>query len=185
MTLEHKTGSMLVIGGCRSGKSSYALEYCNHIAKGTKYFLATSVPLDDEMNQRVTSHQKERGSDWQTIEEPVNINQVLLGLPERTGVVLVDCITLWISNLMAQRMGADDMFQEAHDLGSTLQDLPFPVVLVTNEVGSGIVPENALARAFRDNAGKVNQIIANAVDRVVYTVAGIPMQIKPGSVPLA
>jgi adenosylcobinamide kinase/adenosylcobinamide-phosphate guanylyltransferase len=170
-----------VIGGCRSGKSSYALDQANKVKGSHKYFIATSVPMDSEMEQRVIKHRQERGDDWQTIEEPVLIHEKIREKAETADVILVDCLTLWVSNLLFH--GYDDQGVETllTALENALESSKCPVFLVSNEVGCGIVPENRLARAFRDAAGFVNQRMAKAADSVVMTIAGIDVQIKPGN----
>lgn len=182
--LDHTT--LMVIGGCRSGKSSYALNRANHIHEvfqpdhqQQKLFLATSVPTDAEMEERVVKHQNERGNDWRTIEEPVRIDRVIKEESVTSSVILVDCLTLWTSNIIYELKSPDRIEQAIANLETTLKDPSCPVILVTNEVGYGIVPENSLARQFRDLAGAVNQRVAAVVDRVVQTVAGIDVQIKP------
>lgn len=170
---------MMVIGGCRSGKSAYALDHCNQYFGKHKYFLATSVPMDAEMAHRVNKHQLDRGKDWNTIEEPAALLEAIQKISPRADIVLVDCLTLWVSNLMARDIDQDRIILEARNLCDRLKDLACSVAFVSNEVGSGIVPENSLARRFRDTAGMVNQVMAAHVDEVIYMVSGIPMQIKP------
>ena len=174
-----KKSVTFVIGGCRSGKSSFALNQANQIADKKKYFIATSVPTDSEMEKRVIKHQQERGKDWQTIEEPVEIHGIINQYSSRAGVILVDCLTLWASNLLFQSKDTDQFDTAISDLENALEKSLCPIFLVSNEVGMGIVPENDLARKFRDFAGLVNQRIASVSDRVVMTVAGIDVQIKP------
>ena len=175
----------LVIGGCRSGKSSYALNEANQIAGGAKgaeqpgYFIATSVPTDQEMEDRVVKHQRERGPEWTTIEEPVQIDKAIMDLSLNARVILVDCLTLWTANLMFELKDQDRIEAAVQGMENALLTVPCPVFLVSNEVGYGIVPENQLARQFRDLAGSVNQRMARAADRVVQVVAGIDVQIKP------
>ncbi len=169
----------LVIGGCRSGKSRFALDAANKISGNHKLFLATSVPADAEMEQRVVRHQAERGEDWQTVEEPVDIHRVIETDSRTAHVIVVDCLTLWTANLMAQGKEDPEIMSYAPQLVSALKAAQCPVFLVSNEVGQGIVPENALARRFRDLAGFINQAVAAAADKVVMTVAGIPVRIKP------
>ncbi len=168
-----------MIGGCRSGKSSFALDQANRLAGKNKYFVATSVPTDSEMEKRVVKHQKERGNNWQTIEEPVEIHAVINQYSSTAGVILVDCLTLWASNLLFQSKDPDQIDTAINNLENALEKSQCPVFLVSNEVGMGIVPENDLARKFRDLAGLVNQRIASVSDRVFMTVAGIDVQIKP------
>lgn len=188
-----KSNITLVIGGCRSGKSSYALEQADRLASGTsespKIFIATSVPRDLEMEKRVEKHQKERGKEWQTIESPIKIYEAIDQYSGKAGVMLVDCLTLWVSNLLFHFSESHDaehtaslqekVDQQVAQLKNTLVSCKTPLFLVSNEVGAGIVPENAIARQFRDIAGFVNQEIAKVADRVVMTVAGIDVQIKP------
>lgn len=168
-----------VIGGCRSGKSSFALEQANGTKGKYKYFIATSVPMDSEMEKRVETHQQERGEDWVTIEEPVRIHEKIHEFSPKASVILVDCLTLWTSNLMALSYDAIQINGAIQDLENALENSECPIFLVSNEVGMGIVPENRLARQFRDIAGLVNQRMAKIADRVVMTVAGIDVQIKP------
>ena len=170
-----------MIGGCRSGKSTYALDQANLINGKQKIFVATSVPTDSEMEKRVKKHQQERGPDWQTIEEPLNIQDIINRYSTRADVILVDCLTLWASNVLFQSEDPDRVEPAIGGLVDALKKSQCPIFLVSNEVGMGIVPENTLARQFRDLAGLVNQRIAKVSDRVVMTVAGIEVQIKPGS----
>jgi adenosylcobinamide kinase / adenosylcobinamide-phosphate guanylyltransferase len=179
----------LVIGGCRSGKSSFALKKADrigsdHAAANTglrrnKYFIATSVPTDTEMQQRVVTHQRERGDDWQTIEEPVKIDQAIRERAANASVIVVDCLTLWVSNLLYILKTPVLIDQAISNLEQELEQCDCPVILVSNEVGYGIVPENKLARQFRDLAGSVNRKIAAVAHTVVLTVAGIDVLIKP------
>ncbi|MEA1969724.1 MAG: bifunctional adenosylcobinamide kinase/adenosylcobinamide-phosphate guanylyltransferase [Thermodesulfobacteriota bacterium] len=173
-----KNKTTLIIGGCRSGKSSHALEIANHITGSKKIFIATSVPTDHEMEKRVTKHKTERGESWQTAEVPVKISEKIEKLSKQADVILVDCLTLWVSNLLFNNFKEDEIFQRVEVLRKSLENSACPVILVSNEVGAGIVPENKLARQFRDIAGFVNQKIAATVDSVIWTVAGIPVTIK-------
>ncbi len=169
----------LVIGGCRSGKSGYALGAVNDLARDKKIYLATSVPTDPEMDDRVSRHQAERGQDWETIEEPTLIHESISRAGKKAKVILVDCLTLWTSNLLYKGEGETGVLAAVDLLAAALADCPCPVFLVSNEVGYGIVPENQLARQFRDIAGLVNQRVAALADQVVLTVAGIDVTIKP------
>ena len=168
-----------VIGGCRSGKSAWALAQANKIGMDKKVFIATSVPTDTEMHKRVDAHQRERGASWQTIEAPVLIHEAINQVSQTADVVLVDCLTLWVSNLMLESDAMDRISSALDLLGAALEKSVCPIFLVSNEVGLGIVPENAVARKFRDLAGYVNQWMAKKADRVVMTVAGIDVLIKP------
>ncbi|MBU0971514.1 MAG: bifunctional adenosylcobinamide kinase/adenosylcobinamide-phosphate guanylyltransferase [Proteobacteria bacterium] len=180
--MENRANITLVIGGCRSGKSSFALEEANQISQGQtrgKIFLATSVPTDPEMDKRVIQHRKERGEQWQTIEAPVMIHKTIELASKTADVILVDCLTLWTSNLLFAGYDEERIMEAISLLTVALAKSACPVFLVSNEVGYGIVPENFLARQFRDFAGLVNQKIAAAADRVFLTVAGIALPIKP------
>ncbi len=177
--MEDKPFITLIIGGCRSGKSRYALNAANAVNGRNKIFLATSVPRDREMEKRVRAHQAQRGRDWKTVEEPVNIHEKLKAHSETADVMLVDCLTLWLSNMMAADMTDSEIENQVQQTVRSFSSVQCPVFLVSNEVGYGIVPENALARRFRDLAGQVNQIVSEAADQVVLTVAGQALQIKP------
>ena len=174
-----KKNITFVIGGCRSGKSSFALDQANRVKGKNKYFIATSVPIDSEMEKRVENHQQERGEDWITIEEPVRIYEKINQYSPKAGVILVDCLTLWVSNLLFHSYDKTQIDGAIKHLENCLVQCECPVFLVSNEVGCGIVPENKLARQFRDFAGLVNQRIAKIADKVVMTIAGIDVQIKP------
>jgi len=172
------TETIFVIGGCRSGKSGHALELASEMTEEKKIFVATCIPHDDEMKQRVDRHRAERSNSWQTLEVPVALPETIREKSTESDLILVDCLTLWVSNLL---METDDMAQiEQHiqRLTLSLEAARCPVILVSNEVGTGIVPENQLARQFRDATGFVNQRVAACVDRVILLVAGIPMTIK-------
>lgn len=168
----------LVIGGCRSGKSAHALHLADSMGNSRKYFLATCIPRDDEMQQRVSRHQAERGAGWTAVETPILIHEAIRDLGPQADVLLVDCLTLWVSNLMMEYTGPGVISEKTGQLIESLQKTVCPVILVSNEIGAGIVPENQLARQFRDAMGQVNQQIAASVDRVVWVVAGIPVTIK-------
>jgi len=184
MVITLKKNITFVIGGCRSGKSSFALYQANKIETGSvekkkKYFIATSVPTDLEMEKRVEKHQNERGEDWHTIEEPVKIHEKINQYSRKASVILVDCLTLWGSNLLFHSYDPVQIEKAINNLENSLEQCECSVFLVSNEVGCGIVPENRLAREFRDLAGLVNQRIAEIADNVVMIVAGIDVQIKP------
>ncbi|AHM04492.1 Adenosylcobinamide-phosphate guanylyltransferase [Roseibacterium elongatum DSM 19469] len=164
---------ILVTGGARSGKSSHA-EARTRAFPGERIYLATSRVYDDEMRDRIDRHIADRGAGWTTIEEPVNLPAVLDQTDGR-GPRLVDCLTLWLSNLM---LDGRDWEPAAQCLIETLSRQTSPVILVSNEVGMGIVPENALARAFRDAQGWLNQRVAVIADEVQFVVAGLPLQVK-------
>jgi adenosylcobinamide kinase / adenosylcobinamide-phosphate guanylyltransferase len=172
-----------VIGGCRSGKSSFALDQADkEVEKGkTKIFIATSVPTDSEMENRVKQHQHERGDEWKTIEEPVKIHEKISQYSKEASVIIIDCLTLWVSNLLFHSFEHVQIEKAVQNLENSLESCRCSIFIVSNEVGAGIVPENRLARQFRDYAGFVNQRVAKIADRVILTVAGIDVQIKPRS----
>ncbi|MFQ5958719.1 MAG: bifunctional adenosylcobinamide kinase/adenosylcobinamide-phosphate guanylyltransferase [Alphaproteobacteria bacterium] len=168
----------LVLGGARSGKSAYAESFIEtHAAHngGGCVYLATAEAGDDEMAARIAAHRARRGNRWTTLEEPVELADALERAGRAGDAVLVDCLTLWLANLMAQRRDVED---EGRRLADTLSGLAGPVALIANEVGMGIVPDNPQARAFRDHAGRLNQAIAARADRVVFVAAGLPLVLK-------
>ncbi len=166
------------IGGCRSGKSRQALETAEGIAGDRRVFIATCIPHDAEMKQRVDQHRKERSQDWQTVEAPVNLPQAIVANSRQADVLLVDCLTLWISNLLMEIENDEKILKRILSLTQSLASANCPVIAVSNEVGAGIVPENKLARRFRDLVGAANQTVAEHADRVVWMVAGLPVRIK-------
>jgi adenosylcobinamide kinase/adenosylcobinamide-phosphate guanylyltransferase len=163
----------LVLGGARSGKSRYA-EQVATASQPPWIYVATAESFDDEMAARIVEHKSRRSNDWQTIDAPRDLAGALVALP-RSATVLVDCLTLWLSNLM---LAERDIEAETLRLEAAMLAHQGPLVLVSNEVGSGIVPDNALARRFRDAQGRLNQRMAARADRVVLVIAGIPMMVK-------
>jgi adenosylcobinamide kinase / adenosylcobinamide-phosphate guanylyltransferase len=170
--------TVFVIGGCRSGKSRHALEAAERFPGDGQIFVATCIPNDDEMKHRVAKHRKERSHQWQTIEAPNRLPEAIIENSRHATVLLVDCLTLWINNLLMASEDTEKIFKQIDELIQAVDAASCPVVLVSNEVGAGIVPENMLARQFRDLVGSTNQAVANQVDRVVWMVAGIPVTIK-------
>lgn len=170
--------TMLVLGGCRSGKSRHALALAEKRAGSRNSFIATCVARDAEMNERVRRHQSERGDRWRTVEAPLDLPGALAGEAETADVIIVDCLTLWMNNLIMEEPGDEAIFARVERLAAALEKAGCPVFLVSNEVGTGIVPENRLARRFRDLAGFANQRMAAFADRVVWMVAGIPVPVK-------
>lgn len=166
------------IGGCRSGKSRLALQRAEAMGSERRLYVATCQPSDDEMRARVARHQAERGERWETLEEPLAVARLIRRHSHPRAVVLVDCLTLWLTNLILG--DADDPVIQRHvnDLTAALGEVRGPVLLVANEVGLGIVPANALGRRFRDWAGSLNQAVARCAGQVVLCVAGIPVPIK-------
>ena len=164
---------MLVLGGARSGKSRHAEALVTAFPPPWLY-IATGEPRDNEMAARIAEHRARRGGEWQTIEAPRDLAAALAAGPVGAAV-LVDCLTLWLSNVM---LAGADVHAEIARLEHALAERSGPMVVVANEVGLGIVPENALARRFRDTAGRLNQRLAALADGVVLLVAGIPMKVK-------
>ena len=170
-----------VIGGCRSGKSGHALKLAESYDLNHRMYIATCVPHDEEMHYRVARHQAERGNRWSTIEESLRLPEAIQSNSAPDTVLLVDCLTLWLTNLLmdSDKREPEPVMEPTQRLLQSLENAKGPVILVSNEVGTGIVPENRLARLFRDAAGFVNQSVAAAADTVIWMVAGIPVQVKP------
>jgi adenosylcobinamide kinase / adenosylcobinamide-phosphate guanylyltransferase len=164
----------LVLGGARSGKSRYAEDLIVAAAECGTY-CATAQALDAEMSARIAAHKAHRSSFWRTIEEPLAVAALIAAEARRERPLLIDCLTLWLSNVMLAGRSADD---ETALLGGALRLARGPVVLVANEVGMGLVPETALGRRFRDVAGRLNQDMAALADRVVFIAAGLPLVLK-------
>jgi len=169
------TAHLLVLGGARSGKSRYAQVRAEALA-GELVYLATAQAFDQEMHERIALHRADRGTRWSTVEAPLELAETITACSKPDTVVLVDCLTLWASNLiLAER----DAAAATEGLLRAVSSARGMVILVTNEVGLGIVPDNALARRFRDAAGRINQEMAAAVDEVVMMFAGLPLVLKP------
>ena len=169
---------IFVLGGCRSGKSGYALEIAQQFSGDDKIFIATCIPHDDEMEQRVARHREERSRIWKTVEAPLLLPEAIAENSRRADVIIADCLTLWVSNLLMNSDDSEKIEGQIPRLTAALEKSRCPVVLVSNEVGQGIVPENKLARQFRDLVGYVNQAVAECADRVIWTVAVIPVTVK-------
>ena len=174
--------AIFITGGASSGKSEFAEKLAGGFGEQLCY-LATAQTLDREMSERVRKHRKRRGAGWQTIEEPINLPQALERCDGQYEAVLLDCITLWLSNLLLQyeKFGGDieaRILVDVQSLITVLQGMVTPVIMVSNEVGMGIVPENSVARLFRDIAGKANQALASAADEVHVVISGIPLRLK-------
>jgi adenosylcobinamide kinase/adenosylcobinamide-phosphate guanylyltransferase len=172
------TDITFVIGGCRSGKSRHALRLAESTPAVRRIFVATCVPRDDEMRSRVACHQGERSGEWETLEVPEGLGKAISDHSRPGVLLLIDCLTLWTSNLLLASDDPEGMEAPLDELISAVKSAAGPVILVSNEVGTGIVPENRLARLYRDMVGKVNQTVAACADRVILTVAGIPVTIK-------
>ena len=170
-------GIIFILGGARSGKSSYAIELAKKNKKRVA-FIATCQALDKEMAQRIKFHKKTRPRDWQTFEEPYKVSELLFKIGNKFEVILIDCLTLFVSNLMLKGLKEDTINEEVNSIVSAINKIKAKAIIVSNEVGSGIVPENKLGRNFRDIAGKTNQIVAKESDEVFFMVSGIPCKIK-------
>jgi adenosylcobinamide kinase/adenosylcobinamide-phosphate guanylyltransferase len=189
---------IFILGGARSGKSSFALKLAESITPpptsphkggrtkvgGKRLYIATAEAMDKEMEETIKKHKKARGNNWTTIEEPIKIVDIIKK-NKKHNVILLDCLTLWISNLMrkeargnGQRATGRRTMQAITELISACKDAKASIIIVSNEVGLGIVPDNPLARQFRDIAGFANQKIADAADEVYFMVSGIPLKIK-------
>jgi adenosylcobinamide kinase/adenosylcobinamide-phosphate guanylyltransferase len=162
----------LILGGARSGKSRHAEQIIQALAPPWTY-IATGQAFDEEMRERIAEHRRRRGEGWRTVEAPIELAAALADTGETP--VLVDCLTLWLSNLM---LAAHDVAAAASALEEALVRRIAPTLLVSNEVGLGLVPETPLGRAFRDEAGRLNQRIAARAGSVLFIVAGLPMTVK-------
>lgn len=167
-----------VLGGAASGKSTIAEQIVNASGKA-KVYLATAQAFDIEMKEKIEKHQESRGDGWTTVEEPFEISQVVAS-QNGDVVLLIDCLTLWLTNILLAEQDSDARFDE---FLAVLSDLPCQTVVVSNEVGHGIVPDNALSRKFRAAQGQLNQRVATKADDVVAVMAGLPMVLK-GELPL-
>jgi len=170
--------TVFVIGGCRSGKSQQALVTAESLAREKPVFIATCIAYDDEMKDRITKHRQERSRHWHTVEAPTHLPEAIVEAGEEAGILLVDCLTLWINNLLMENQAPEKILDQFQRLTRAVLTVPCPVILVSNEVGTGIVPENKLARLYRDLVGSANQAVAECVDQVIWMVAGIPVTIK-------
>ena len=170
----------LLIGGARSGKSKFAVELA--ISSGGKVaFVATATATDEEMKARIAEHKRMRPSSWATIEEPINVPQWIYSHSNEFNTLIIDCITLWLSNCIVAGMSDEAILGEVEQLLNACKQSSCNVIIVSNEVGMGVVPTTPLGRRFRDMAGKVNQLIASQADIVYWLCAGIPVCIKRAS----
>jgi len=167
---------VLLIGGARSGKSELALDLAERTG-GSVTFLATSEPRDDEMAARIERHKKGRNEAWTTLEEPIELTKALESTPE-TDVVILDCLTLWVANLMERGFDTTEVVARADVVARACASRARPVIVVTNEVGSGIVPDNKLARDYRDLLGTINATFAEHASRVFFVSAGRVAELK-------
>jgi adenosylcobinamide kinase/adenosylcobinamide-phosphate guanylyltransferase len=166
--------SLFVLGGARSGKSRYAQARAEAIA-GRHIFVATAEAWDDEMRDRIARHRADRDARWTTVDAPYDLPAAIAGHSAPDAVLLVDCLTLWVSNLL---LAGHDIETATADLGAAIARFEGHILLVANEVGLGIVPDNALARTFRDAAGRLNQAVAATATEVVLIAAGLPLTLK-------
>ncbi|OGH98834.1 MAG: bifunctional adenosylcobinamide kinase/adenosylcobinamide-phosphate guanylyltransferase [Candidatus Melainabacteria bacterium GWF2_32_7] len=167
-----------VLGGTRSGKSSYTVKIVEKLSERVAY-VATCVPYDDEMHERVRLHKQERPSTWITIEEPVNLVPKLKEIDSQVDVIILDCLTLFVTNLlMDSNLEEEAIKARIHEAMSALQEVKYDSFIVSNEVGLGIVPDTPLGRKFRDVAGRANQIVGEYADEMFFVVSGVPMRIK-------
>ena len=168
--------SVLVTGGARSGKSRFSEELAGSFERVA--YIATAQALDPEMAERIREHRQRRKADWVTVEEPLEVVACLREQAGKRDVLLLDCVTLWLSNLLAQNLTGEEITGQVKSLAGFLQEPGCRVICVTNEVGAGIVPENAVAREFRDLAGTTNQRLAAACHSVYWMAAGLPLRLK-------
>jgi 5,6-dimethylbenzimidazole synthase len=169
--------TVLVTGGSRSGKSRHALQLASK-TNDPKIFIATAEPLDDEMSERIKKHQAERGKEWITIEESLDPASVIREKGSQPGYIVLDCITLWLSNMTMKNMARETILERVNNFIQECKKCASDIIVITNELGSGIIPMESTARSFRDIAGETNQILASEFDEVVNMVSGIPVTIK-------
>jgi adenosylcobinamide kinase/adenosylcobinamide-phosphate guanylyltransferase len=174
-----RSKSVLVLGGARSGKSRYASELAQDSGLAP-LLIATAQALDEEMAARIKRHQAERDEGWSLVEEPLNLAAQISARARDGRIIVIDCLTLWLSNVM---LAGRDWSSMLEGLALTLEKAQGPVILVSNEVGLGIVPDTPLGRDFRDAQGRVNQRLAQSCDRVILMSAGLPLQLKPAERP--
>lgn len=172
---------ILITGGARSGKSSFAIKLAK-AQKGKVIYIATADALDSEMKKRITLHKSARRKDWMTIEEPMDILGAVKKVPHRNSVIILDCLTLLISNLMLSGCKDEEIYKKIKAIAMALKRKSKVSIVVTNEVGSGIVPDNELARKFRDLQGRANQIVGRMADCLYLLVSGVPIKIKEDEV---
>ena len=181
MKYQKKSRTLLVVGGARSGKSDMALRWAE--AQDTRRtFIATARVEDGETARRVERHQLERGVGWETLEAPLDIMEALQKGAQRGGVLVLDCITMWLSNLMAEELGEQQILERVEALAEWLLHAPVPVVVVSTELGMGVVPMTPVGRHFRDIQGESNQILAGACRDVLLASCGLSLALK-GQVP--
>jgi adenosylcobinamide kinase/adenosylcobinamide-phosphate guanylyltransferase len=169
---------IFVTGGARSGKSDFVQELAEKL-EGKRLFIATAEALDDEMKERIRKHQEKRGDRWNTIEEPLDLGNAIRSVSNSYRTILVDCLTVWLSNLLMEYKDEDEIISEMmDDFFTSMDDFEETIIVVSNEVGLGIVPDNEMARIYRDKLGFLNQRMAKRADHVYVLISGIPVKIK-------
>ncbi len=168
----------LVLGGCRSGKSSYALGTAQQAGEPNKVFIATCPPLDKEMRARIERHRSERGRQWRTVEAQQDLPGAIRDSSGRDSVLLVDCLGMWMNNLLDVQRQERDWEELFQGLCRVLQQAEGRIFVVSNEVGCGLVPADEVSRMYRDGLGRLNQEVAAIADRVIWMVAGLPVTVK-------
>lgn len=170
---------IFILGGARSGKSNYALALANRLDKKVA-FIATCSPLDEEMKKRIELHKKKRPFHWRTYEEPKNISFLLRKIGSTFDIVIIDCLTLFISNFLSEGFDDNVIRDRINRMLEILKSIKCKSIIISNEVGLSIVPRNRLGRRFRDLAGRVNQFVAQEANDVFFMFSGIPIKIKGG-----
>ncbi|MFN3504696.1 MAG: bifunctional adenosylcobinamide kinase/adenosylcobinamide-phosphate guanylyltransferase [Caldimicrobium sp.] len=171
---------VFVLGGAKSGKTKWALNYAQSLKNIQKYYyLATALPLDEEMEEKINRHREERGALWQSIEEPLYITQRIRDIKDAFTVILIDCLTLWVSNLLYFSKNVDDFLEELlEEVENYRGSEKSYLIFVSNEIGLGLVPYNPLGREFRELLGWINQEIAKRAEEVYFILAGLPLKLK-------
>lgn len=173
-----KKGKIIfILGGARSGKSNYAISLAKRLKKKV-IFIATCNPLDEEMKERVKKHRKSRPNTWKTIEEEIDIDLLLQKLNRQNEIIIIDCLTIWISNLQLKYKNEEKIEDKIKSFLKVLEKIKTTLIIVSNEVGSGIVPENKIARNYRDILGNLNQEVAKLSSEVYFLISGVPIKIK-------
>ncbi len=166
---------ILITGGIKSGKSRFALKIAREIEKGEKIFIATARPIDKEMEDKIATHKKVRGIDFQTVEEPIHLGAILKKINPST--VVIDCITLWLSNLLFELRESEKLFEIESFIGA-LKEFMGNAIIVTNEVGWGIIPADEISRRYQAELGSLNQEVCEICDEVYVLISGIPLKVK-------
>lgn len=169
---------IFILGGARSGKSSYALRLAKESRKNKVAFIATAQARDQEMTKRILIHKKSRPAAWKTFEEPFDIYGLLKKITTGFDLIIIDCLTLLISNLLLKKCKENEILRKINKILAILKNNKAKIIIISNEVGLGIVPANRLSREFRDIAGKVNQVVGQNSNTVFFMVSGIPWRIK-------